>query len=45
MVMLTGWEDSDLANAATKAGVRGFVSKTEPPDRLVETVRSVAGAA
>lgn len=45
MVMLTGWEDSDLANAAIKAGVGGFVSKTEPPERLVETIRSVAGAA
>jgi DNA-binding NarL/FixJ family response regulator len=45
MVMLTGWEDTDLANAAIKAGVSGFVSKTEPPERLVETIRSVAGAA
>ncbi len=45
MVMLTGWEDSDLSKAAIKAGVSGFVSKTEPPERLVETIRSVAGAA
>jgi DNA-binding NarL/FixJ family response regulator len=45
MVMLTGWDDGDLAPAAIEAGVAGFVSKNEPPDRLVATIRSVAGAA
>lgn len=45
LVMLTGWEDGELAEAAVRAGVAGFVSKTEPPDRLLETIRSVAGAA
>jgi DNA-binding NarL/FixJ family response regulator len=45
IVMLTGWEDRELADAAVRAGVGGFVSKTEPPDRLLETIRSVSGAA
>ena len=45
MVMLTGWDDGELASAAVQAGVTGFVSKNEPPERLVETIRSVAGAA
>ncbi|HEV3473952.1 MAG TPA: response regulator transcription factor [Actinomycetota bacterium] len=45
VVMLTGWEDRDLADAAERAGVAGFVLKSESPDRLLETIRSLAGAA
>lgn len=45
MIMLTGWDDGELATAAVQAGVRGFVSKNDAPDRLVETIRSMAGAA
>ncbi len=42
MVMLTAENDPGLVAEAARAGIRGYVLKSEPPGRLVETIRIVA---
>jgi DNA-binding NarL/FixJ family response regulator len=42
MVMLTTESDPGMVAEATRAGIRGYVLKSEPPGRLVETIRIVA---
>jgi two-component system response regulator DesR len=42
MVMLTAETDPGLQAEADRAGIRGYVLKSEPPGELVETIRLVA---
>jgi two-component system nitrate/nitrite response regulator NarP len=43
MVIYSGNADPDLPRKIMAAGGAGFSPKSEPPERLVETVRAVAG--
>ena len=43
MVMLTAEGDAGLMAEAASVGIRGYVLKSEPPARLVEAIRIVAG--
>lgn len=42
MILLTGEEDRRIEAEATRAGIRGFLLKTQPVERLVRAIRRVA---
>lgn len=42
IVVLTGFDDPGLARQALEAGADGFLSKTRPPEELVEGIASAA---
>ncbi len=42
VVILTMHSDAHLARIARRAGARGYVTKDETPDRLIEIIRRVA---
>lgn len=44
IVLLTGNEGDIYRNSAVRAGATDFLNKTEPPDRLVQTLEKIITA-
>ena len=42
VVMLTTFDGDDAVSQALRAGARGYLLKTTPPDRLIEAILAVA---